>query len=244
MIDQKSADQEQEPLAHISEHDAEDEGVGDAHEYGRVHLIVGGQAVHLDKHFKWFEKLRILQFGRRFSEVGVVVVLNDNEYFVVVLDFFDEFLHVVFRHPSAENVIVFLIVFHPGRELAHVKVVGKLSRRSRAAMSWGARSESISPACLSRSWISRFTRAISRSRDWCAYAGVPSKSSLSSIRSKCRERNTASTFCASAGGNKISPVHETFIPLAFHEDRVQVTHEVFLHLVVEFHGDAANRYVM
>ena len=71
-------------------------------------------------------KASILQFGRRFSEVGVVVVLNDNEYFVVVLDFFDEFLHVVFRHPSAENVIVFLIVFHPGRELAHVKVVGKL----------------------------------------------------------------------------------------------------------------------
>ena len=88
MIDQGAADQEQKPLSHISEHDAEDKGVGQSHEHGGIDLIVSREPVHLDEHLERFEQLRILQFGRRFPEVRVMVVLDHHKYLIVVLDLF------------------------------------------------------------------------------------------------------------------------------------------------------------
>ena len=41
------------------------------------------------------------------------------------------------------------------------------------------------------------------------------------------------------GGNKISPVHETFIPLALYKNGFQIIHEILLHLVVEFYRNAS-----
>ena len=126
MIDKGAADQEEKPLPHVSEHNAEDEGVCQSHENGRVHFIMCREPIHLDKHFKRLEDLRVFQLRGWLSEISVVVVLNDYEYLVVILDFFQEFLHIVLRHPSAEDIVVFLVIFHSGGEFAHVKVVGQL----------------------------------------------------------------------------------------------------------------------
>ena len=126
VVDQGAADQEEEPLPHIPEHDTEDEGVGQADENSRVHFIMCGKPVHLHKHLKGFEDLRVFQLCGRFPEVCVVVVLHDDKYFVVVFDFFHEFLYVVFRHPAAEDVILFLVVLHAGRQLADVEIIGEL----------------------------------------------------------------------------------------------------------------------
>ena len=88
MIDQGAADQEKEPLSHISEHDAEDKGVSQPDEHRGIDLIVSRESVHLDEHLERFEQLRILQFGRRFPEVGVMVILNHHEHLIIVLDLF------------------------------------------------------------------------------------------------------------------------------------------------------------
>ena len=126
VVDQGASDQKEEALAHIAEHGSEDEGVRKPHKHGRIHLIVRGQAVHLYKHFKGLEYFRIIQLGRRFPEIGIVVILHDDEDFIVILDLFKEFLHVVFRHPAAEDVIVFFLILHARRKFPDVKVVGKL----------------------------------------------------------------------------------------------------------------------
>ena len=168
-----------------------------------------------------------------------MVVLNDNEYFVVVLDLFDEFLYVVFCHPSAENVIVFFIVFHPGRELANVKVVGKLFQTVPGGDELGRP--------VGEHLAGLFVQVL----DLQVHTGDLALQGLVCVCGRSLEvifeldpfemqgTEYGVHLLCFRRGNKISPVHETFIPLAFHEDRVQVIHEVFLHLVVEFHGDAA-----
>ena len=49
-------------MPYISEHYAEDERVGQPDKYRGIHLVVSRKAVHLDKHFKGFEKFRVFQF--------------------------------------------------------------------------------------------------------------------------------------------------------------------------------------
>src|SRR5699024_6576492 len=66
LIQDQSAQEQDQSLPHVSEHGTEDQGVGDGHEPGGIHLIVGRQAVHLYIHFKGPEKPRILQLGGRF----------------------------------------------------------------------------------------------------------------------------------------------------------------------------------
>src|SRR5699024_9677422 len=122
VVDQGASDEKEEPLSHISEHGAEDKGVGQSDEHGRIDLVVSGEPVHLDKHFKGSEDLRVFQLGRRFSKVSVMVVLNDDKDLVVILDLVKEFLHVVLGHPSAEDVVVFLLILHAGGQLPDIKV--------------------------------------------------------------------------------------------------------------------------
>ena len=125
MIDQEASDQKQKSLPYISEHYAEDERVGQPDKYRGIHLVVSRKAVHLDKHFKGFEKFRVFQFCRRFAEVGVMVVLHNDKYFIVILDLFKEFFHVVVGHPAAQDVVVFLVVFHPCCQFTDIKVIGQ-----------------------------------------------------------------------------------------------------------------------
>ena len=44
LIQDQSAQEQDQSLSHVSEHGAEDQGVGDGHEPGGIHLIVGRQA--------------------------------------------------------------------------------------------------------------------------------------------------------------------------------------------------------
>ena len=111
-------------MSNIAEHDSENERVGQPYEYRRIKFVMGGKAVHLDEHFKRLEQLRVLQFGGRFPEVGVVVVLHNDKDLVVVLHLFYKFFNIILCHPSAENVVIFLIIFHTRRKFAHIKVVG------------------------------------------------------------------------------------------------------------------------
>lgn len=67
-VKKETADKEQKPLSHVSEHEAEKEGIGDGDQKCRIKFIVGREAIHLHKHLK----------GRRsagfFSRVGGVLV--------------------------------------------------------------------------------------------------------------------------------------------------------------------------
>ena len=60
-VQKETSDKKQKSLSCITEHGSENEGVGDGNEPGWIHLAISGKTVHLDIHFKWFEKLRVLQ---------------------------------------------------------------------------------------------------------------------------------------------------------------------------------------
>ena len=64
-------------------------------------------------------------------------------------------------------------------------------------------------------------------------------SSLSSIRSKWSERKTRVHFLRLGRRYEISPVNIALIAFAFHKDRAEIVHKIFLHLVIEFNGNAA-----
>ena len=40
VVDKRPANEEQQPLTYISEHNSEDERIGNAYEYGRIHLVM------------------------------------------------------------------------------------------------------------------------------------------------------------------------------------------------------------
>ena len=126
MVNQCSHNDKQKSLAYIAEHHSEDEGIGDSHKKGWVNLIVGRQPVHTDEHLERLENLRVFQFCRRFSEVAVMVVLHDNKNLVVLLRFRHKLFDVLFCHPTAEDIVIFFFIFHPGRHLTDVEIVSKL----------------------------------------------------------------------------------------------------------------------
>ena len=54
-----------------------------------------------------------------------MVILHDNEDFVVILDLFKETIHIIFCHPAAENIVIFLILIHTGRHFADIEIIGQ-----------------------------------------------------------------------------------------------------------------------
>ena len=124
-VKQKSADSQQKTLSHIAEHGAEDEGIGDCHEHGGVHLIVGGKAVHFNIHLKRFENLGVFQLGRRLCAYVVLVILNDTEQFGIIFNVLLESQGIPLGHPSAEDIEGLLVFFDAGRYFSHVKVGGE-----------------------------------------------------------------------------------------------------------------------
>ena len=83
-VKQKASEKETESLSHVSEHEAEEEGIGDADQYGWVDLVIGRKAVHLDKHFKRLKQLWIMKLCRRSAYDIVVVILHDAEGLFIV----------------------------------------------------------------------------------------------------------------------------------------------------------------
>ena len=113
-------------MSDISEHGAEDEGVGECHEYGRIHLIGRGEAIHTDEHFKWLEEPGILKLCGRGAEKLLPVFLYDDKYFVVPFGFSQKSFHIIYAHPATEYIVILFVVINTGRHLAHVKVIGQL----------------------------------------------------------------------------------------------------------------------
>ena len=124
-VKQKSADSQQKPLSHITEHGAEDEGICDGHKHGGVHLIVGGKAVHFHIHLERLEHLGISQLCGRLCTYIVLVIFNDAEQFGVVFYIFLESQGVLLCHPSAEYIEGLLMLSDTGSYLSHIKVGGK-----------------------------------------------------------------------------------------------------------------------
>ena len=125
-IKEEAAQQKHQSLAHISEHGAEDERIGQSHEHGRVQLIVGRKAVHLHIHFKRPENLRILQLRRRCAENVVMIVLHHHEGLLVVFDLLLEGVRLFFRHPAAENVEDVVLLLGQSGEFADIEACGPL----------------------------------------------------------------------------------------------------------------------
>ena len=71
--------QQEKPLSHVSEHEAEKEGIGDGDQKCRIKFIVGREAIHLHKHLKGPQERRILQPGRRRAGYMLPAVLDDEE---------------------------------------------------------------------------------------------------------------------------------------------------------------------
>lgn len=65
LIEEEAAQQQYQALSHITEHGAEDKGIGDGHKHGRVQLIVGRKAIHLYIHLKGTENLVVMKFRGR-----------------------------------------------------------------------------------------------------------------------------------------------------------------------------------
>lgn len=78
-VKKETADKEQKPLSHVSEHEAEKEGIGDGDQKCRIKFIVGREAIHLHKHLKGPQERRILQPGRRRAGYMLPAVLDDEE---------------------------------------------------------------------------------------------------------------------------------------------------------------------
>ena len=125
-IQDRTADKEQQSLTDIPEHGAEDKAVHDTDKNGRIHFTALGKSVHLDEHFKWFEKLWILKLGRRFSKILFPVLFYYDINFVVSLSLFDKCIGIFFRHPAAENIVFFLLVcLGSCRKFTDIEVIGK-----------------------------------------------------------------------------------------------------------------------
>ena len=124
-VEQEPADEKAQPLARVPEHEAEQEGVGQADENGGVDLVVARQAVHFHIQFKRFKQPRVLHLGGRLAHNVRVVVLDDTEGIVVVFNLLLEASGILLRHPAAQNVEGVVVVFGAGRQLAHVEVGGK-----------------------------------------------------------------------------------------------------------------------
>ena len=124
-VKQKAAEQEAESLSHVSEHEAEEEGVGDADQHGRIDLIIGRKAVHLDKHFKRLKQLRVMKLCRRSAYDVVMVILHDAEGLFVVRYLLLERLGVLFTHPAAQNIEGIDVLLRAGRQLPDIKVCGE-----------------------------------------------------------------------------------------------------------------------
>ena len=125
-IKEEAAQQKHQSLAHISEHGAEDERIGQGHEHGRVQLIVGRKAIHLHIHFKRPEDLRILQLRRRCAENIVMIVLHHHEGLLVVFNLLLAGVRLFFRHPAAENVEDVVLLLGQSGEFADIEACGPL----------------------------------------------------------------------------------------------------------------------
>ena len=84
-VKEKTAHSQQQPLPKVSEHGAEDKGIGQRHKDGGIHFMVIRKPVHLDIHLKGLEDPGVFQFGGRIAADPVLIVLHHHKEIGVFL---------------------------------------------------------------------------------------------------------------------------------------------------------------
>ena len=123
-VQQKTSDQQAEPLSEISKHNTENKSIGQCQIDGWIKFMVPRQSVHPHKHLKRLEEPRVLQFCRRLGINIGVIVFHHAEDLGLVLNVLLECSRVFFRHPSAEDVKGLGFGLCQGSHLTHIKVTG------------------------------------------------------------------------------------------------------------------------
>ena len=168
-----------------------------------------------------------------------MVVLNDDKDLVVILDLVKEFLHVVLGHPSAEDVVVFLLILHAGSQLPDIKVIGQLLE----PVLRGDELRSTVGEHLSGLLVEILDLKVD-SGDLTVelligVSGTSFKFILQLDPLKVERAEYGVHLLRLRGRHEISPVDKTFIALSFYKNGAQVIHKVFLHFVIKFYGYAA-----
>ena len=85
-VEEQPQEGDQQPLAQIPEHDAEEKDVGKGHVRGGIQILVGGEAVHIHEHLKGLYKGQVLE-AHRHRKAGLLVgVLQGDGHLVQVLE--------------------------------------------------------------------------------------------------------------------------------------------------------------
>ena len=113
---QKQANEGQaNALPHVSEHDAEEDAVGDGHEGGRVILVVVGQAVHPQEGLENPAQQGIFQLGGR-GQLGLLRLIHHIVQLAIGVHPGQELGQIVLGHPAHEVEGL----FGAGAETAHL----------------------------------------------------------------------------------------------------------------------------
>ena len=238
MINKRSSDEKNQSLSHISEHDTEDQGVCDSHKQSRIKLIMCRQPVHLHKHLKWFEKLRILQLCRRLSKIRIMVIFHNYKDLIVILNLFYKLIHIVFCHPAAENIIIFFIIFHSCGQLTDIKVIGEFFQTIFGCDKLRRPVGKHFPCLLIQiAELPGDLRVFPVQRTICLlWRSLKLILEFDSLKMERPEYSVH--FLRFRRRNKIRSVHVAFVPLPFHKNRSQVIQQIFLHFLIKFNGNA------
>ena len=132
LIQEETAQQQYQALSHIAEHGAEDKGIGDGYEHGRIHLIVGRKSIHLHIHLEGTENLQVMKLRGRGAEDIVMVILHHHEGLLVILNLLLEGVCLILRHPAAEDIKHIVLLLGQGCVLPDIEACAALFQVSRS----------------------------------------------------------------------------------------------------------------
>ena len=102
-LGQHKADHSQtQPLAQVTEHNAEEQAVGDGHKDGGVNLVIGGQTVHLQEGLEDPAQEGVLQFGGRGHVGQITRIVHHTGEPVKLVQLGLNLLKLVAGHPAHE----------------------------------------------------------------------------------------------------------------------------------------------
>ena len=169
--------------------------------------------------------------------MGLTVVYDHNKDLVVVCDILLELFQIPLGHPSAQDIVVFLIVLHPCGHLADIKVIGQLFQTLFRCHKLGCpRGKQL------RGFLFQLFDLVHIFADLTLQLVVGiSRSSLKVIRQrdpfKVQGTENGIGLLRVPGRDEVGAVYIAFVPFPFHEDGLQVFHQILLHLIIVFYRD-------
>ena len=128
-VQQVSTDKQAQALSRVPEHEAEQDGIGNADQDGGVQLIIGGKPIHLHIHLKRSEQAWILHLGGRIAHDIIMVILNNTERVLIPFNLLLERRRVLLGHPPAQDIEIMAVMLGDRCHLAHIKISGKCPHR-------------------------------------------------------------------------------------------------------------------